>query len=199
MATMATVTARPCSACGRPRGAWRGPCSRRIERSGRAAGAKRRALRGPGSDDDEDEMGEALIEKLRAAEEEVKELVSEDAEDTEVWYLLGLCYVLNGENSKSKAALSKAKSIVETVAGSDASLIERIDNLLTHRAISESEKDRYWNPRWWTSGKKDEAASPEDGSAFKADSALNLPALSSRDPSKAKQQDSPAPRHCLEV
>ena len=118
----------------------------------------------------------------------LKSLVQEDAEDTEVWYLLGLSYVLIGDNDKSKVALNKAKTIVESVSGTDASLIERIDNLIEHRVISERDKDKYWNPRWWTGAGDQSAAQGVDGGAIEnaepegKETALSLPALNGRDP-----------------
>ncbi|QDZ25082.1 hypothetical protein A3770_15p76000 [Chloropicon primus] len=114
----------------------------------------------------------------------LKDLVSEDEEDTEVWYLLGLCYALTGDGTRSKAALTKAKSIIETVSGADASLIERIDKLNEHRVISEVDKDKYWNPRWWASKEEDKDAGKAN--LENGDEALTLIPLSEKDPSLAK-------------
>lgn len=113
----------------------------------------------------------------------LRDLVSEDEEDTEVWYLLGLCYVLTGDAARSKLALTKAKTIIETVSGADASLIERIDRLIEHRVISEVDKDKYWNPRWWTSGEEADAKTNlADKDAPNGDEALTLLPLSEKDP-----------------
>ena len=120
----------------------------------------------------------------------LKDLVAEDDEDTEVWYLLGLCYVLTGDGSRSKGALANAKRIIETVSGADASLIERIDKLAKHRVISETEKDEYWNPRWWAKSVKDAKGVAEGAKGEGADEALTLIPLSEKDPSQC--QEAPA-------
>ena len=114
----------------------------------------------------------------------LKDLVSEDEEDTEVWYLLGLCYVLTGDGTRSKSALTKAKEIIETVSGADASLIERIDKLMEHRVISEGDKDKYWNPRWWTSGVQEKGGEAKNENLGNGDETLTLLPVSEKDPSQ---------------
>ena len=69
------------------------------------------------------------------------------------------------------------------MSGADASLIERIDRLIEHRVISEVDKDKYWNPRWWTSGEEvDAKTSVADKDAPNGDEALTLLPLSEKDP-----------------
>ena len=127
------------------------------------------------------------LSKYDVAIDILKDLVSEDEEDTEVWYLLGLCYVLTGDGQKSKVALTKAKNIIETVSGADASLIERIEKLIEHRVISEADKDKYWNPRWWTpsADKENTTVNTKEDTNVPAngDEALTLLPLSEKDPS----------------
>lgn len=78
------------------------------------------------------------------------ELSSEDAEDTEMWYLLGMCFMLMSRPAACKQALTRAKKLLEEGSnGSDAALLNQIEALLQRRTISEAEKEQFWNPRWW--------------------------------------------------
>lgn len=78
------------------------------------------------------------------------ELSSEDGDDTEAWYLLGICFMLLSQPSACKKALKHAKKLLEEgMTGSDAALLKQIDVLLDRRTITEAEKGQFWNPRWW--------------------------------------------------
>ncbi|KAK3248532.1 hypothetical protein CYMTET_42005 [Cymbomonas tetramitiformis] len=97
----------------------------------------------------------------------LEDLVREDDEDTEVMYLLGLCYMLLHMPSKCRNALSKAKTLLERTRSADTGLMEQINGLLTRRSIRESEKEQFWNPRWWvkeSSGKGEGESSVDIGS-----------------------------------
>jgi tetratricopeptide (TPR) repeat protein len=90
------------------------------------------------------------LSQYELAEAVLVELVTEDAQDTEVWYLLGLSYLLLGQPRQCREALAEAKALLERGGThAEATLMEQIDNLLQRRAISEEEKTQFWNPRWW--------------------------------------------------
>lgn len=98
----------------------------------------------------------------------LEELVSEDDEDTEVMYLLGLCYMLLNFPKKCRDALLKARNLVERTRTGDTTLLEQINGLLERRTISESEKEHFWNPRWWVGSDraaKDDAFAQSVGNA----------------------------------
>lgn len=97
----------------------------------------------------------------------LEDLVKEDDEDTEVMYLLGLCYMLLHMPSKCRNALSKAKALLERTRSTDTGLMEQINGLLTRRTIRESEKEQFWNPRWWV---KEDSGEGEGESSVDIDS-----------------------------
>ena len=92
----------------------------------------------------------------------------------------------DGRRKPKQGALANAKRIIETVSGADASLIE-IDKLAKHRVISETEKDEYWNPRWWAKSDKDAKGAAEGAKGEGADEALTLILLSEKDPSQCQE------------
>jgi len=81
----------------------------------------------------------------------LKELSEEDNEDTEVLYLMGICYILLGKVELCGKVLKRAKDLLERGQGGNdsQSLLEQIDALLSRRSVSEDEKKAFWNPRWW--------------------------------------------------
>mmetsp|Transcript_16733 Transcript_16733/g.57111 ORF Transcript_16733/g.57111 Transcript_16733/m.57111 type:complete len:435 (+) Transcript_16733:345-1649(+) len=99
------------------------------------------------------EMGAALLEELAA----------EDDEDTEVWYLAGICYMMLGDAKACRAALLKAQELIESSGTGDAPLLGHIKELLERKSITEQEKLKFWNPRWWVrqDGRAQEADAPE--------------------------------------
>ena len=70
------------------------------------------------------------------------------------------------------------------MSGADASLIERIDKLMEHRVISEGDKDKYWNPRWWTSGVQEKGGDAKNENLGNGDETLTLLPVSEKDPSQ---------------
>lgn len=95
--------------------------------------------------------GRLLVElsQYHLANEVLEECAVDDPEDTEVFYLLGLCHIVRGKSEKGHIALKKAKSLLEVSGSSDGRLREQIDGLLHRDRISEAEKQKFWNPRWW--------------------------------------------------
>jgi len=89
------------------------------------------------------------LSQYEHAEGVLEDLVAEDEEDTEVWYLLGLCYLLLDKPAQSRTALSHAKGLLERTRTSNTHLMEQINCLLERRCITEEEKRSFWNPRWW--------------------------------------------------
>mmetsp|Transcript_37181 Transcript_37181/g.44942 ORF Transcript_37181/g.44942 Transcript_37181/m.44942 type:complete len:433 (-) Transcript_37181:1314-2612(-) len=81
----------------------------------------------------------------------LEDLAQEDSEDTEVMYLLGLCYMLLGDTKRCKQALQCAKGLLEKSRCADTSLMDQINGLLERQNITEEEKSKFWNPRWWVS------------------------------------------------
>lgn len=100
------------------------------------------------------------LSEYELAEKVLVELLGEDDQDTEVWYLLGLCYLLCNLPSKCREALSEAKSLLERARSTDTALMGQINSLLERRSITEEEKHIFWNPRWWISG--DGTAKPQN-------------------------------------
>lgn len=92
-----------------------------------------------------------LVELSQYADGEgiLEGLAREDPEDTEAWYLLGLCCMMNGEAKKAREALLVAKRLLEAHPRGDAALASQVALLLSRRTLSEEEKTRLWNPRWW--------------------------------------------------
>jgi len=99
----------------------------------------------------------------------LKELSEEDNEDTEVLYLMGICYILLGKVTQCSKALNRAKELLASGQGGNdsTSLLEQIDALLARRSVSEDEKRTFWNPRWWVQEESGKAgtANPEGGAA----------------------------------
>ena len=90
-------------------------------------------------------------------------LAAEDGEDTEVWYLLGLCCMLLGRPGRSRQALGAARELLlRAQAGTDTALLEQIEALLERPALSEEDKSTFWNPRWWvrSDGKAEGSPAP---------------------------------------
>lgn len=67
----------------------------------------------------------------------------------QVWYLLGLCYLLLDMPKKCREALLEAKQQLEQTRNLDTTLLNQINSLLERRSMTEEEKATYWNPRWW--------------------------------------------------
>ena len=95
--------------------------------------------------------GRLLVElsQYHLANDVLEECAVDDQEDTEVFYLLGLCHIVRGKKEQGHKALTKAKSLLEQSGASDGRLKEQIEGLLTRDRISEEEKQKFWNPRWW--------------------------------------------------
>jgi len=132
------------------------------------------------------------LSQYELAEGVLVELVSEDDQDTEVWYLLGLCCLLLGQPRKCREALTEAKTLLErSPHASEATLMEQISALLERRAISEQEKTQFWNPRWWINddGTADSSASAgsaaNDDAELRRDTVLSETSILLKTPSKA--------------
>ena len=95
--------------------------------------------------------GRLLVElsQYHLAHEVLEECASDDPEDTEVFYLLGLCHIVRGKTKEGRSALATARALLESSGDRDSRLREQIDSLLLRDRISEEEKQRFWNPRWW--------------------------------------------------
>mmetsp|Transcript_25220 Transcript_25220/g.34756 ORF Transcript_25220/g.34756 Transcript_25220/m.34756 type:complete len:441 (+) Transcript_25220:149-1471(+) len=89
------------------------------------------------------------LSQYEIAQGVLEELAREDDEDTEVLYLLGLCYLLENQPKQCRGVLSRAKRLLEANRDADHILIQQINELLERRSISEEEKTVFWNPRWW--------------------------------------------------
>jgi len=89
------------------------------------------------------------LSRYELAEQVLVELAAEDDQDTEVWYLLGLCYLLLDMPKKCREALLEAKQQLEQTRNLDTTLLNQINSLLERRSMTEEEKATYWNPRWW--------------------------------------------------
>jgi len=112
----------------------------------------------------------------------LNELTGEDNEDTEVWYLLGLCHMLRRNPKLCREALNRAKLLLEQSGSVDTHLLEQINSLLARRAVAESEKEKFWNPRWWLQGDyAARPAAPEDAKAG-VEFAVSLPAVAVKKP-----------------
>lgn len=79
----------------------------------------------------------------------LEELSREDGEDTEAWYLRGLCLMMLARGKEAREALLRARALVEENPTRDAGLTAQIDQLLARRALSQAEREAVWNPRWW--------------------------------------------------
>ena len=95
--------------------------------------------------------GRLLVElsQYHLAHEVLEECALDDPEDTEVWYLLGLCHAVRGKTDEAHAALQRAKDGLSASGIGESRLGEKIDVLLQRAQISEVEKAEFWNPRWW--------------------------------------------------
>jgi len=113
------------------------------------------------------------------------DLCCEDEEDTEAWYLLGMCHLLLSQPAECKKALNKAKKLLLDGAGNCGvdTLLEQIGKLLERRTISESEKELFWNPRWWVAAagkavqqpaKAMDRSASETGDLISSDATINL-------------------------
>lgn len=89
------------------------------------------------------------LSQYELAELVLVELIGEDDQDTEVWYLLGLCYLLCNMPKKCREALKEAKTLLQCNSDSNTTLMNQINSLLERRSIAEEEKHIFWNPRWW--------------------------------------------------
>ena len=96
----------------------------------------------------------------------LEDLCLEDAEDTEVWYLLGLCHAMRGGKGGKQAArtaLERAQGLLpEGERGS--ALGRQIAGLLARGEVRECDKDAFWSPRWWI-GDDGAVVSPGGGEA----------------------------------
>lgn len=123
------------------------------------------------------------LSQYEGAAEALEELCAEDEEDTEAWYLLGICLMLMCRTSACKTALEKAKQLLIDGCGNgsnDGALMDQIEALLQRRAISEEEKEQFWNPRWWvtSTGKAAEHIRRDNiGSDSEGDGQINSEAV----------------------
>ena len=126
------------------------------------------------------------LSQYDAAAAALDDLCCEDEEDTEAWYLLGMCHLLLSQPAECKKALNKAKKLLVDGAGNcgDDTLLEQIGKLLERRTISESEKELFWNPRWWVAAagkavllqqpKAMDRSNSETGELISSDAAIDL-------------------------
>eukprot|EP00240_Pyramimonas_obovata_P002346 CAMPEP_0118928592 /NCGR_PEP_ID=MMETSP1169-20130426/5818_1 /TAXON_ID=36882 /ORGANISM="Pyramimonas obovata, Strain CCMP722" /LENGTH=444 /DNA_ID=CAMNT_0006870619 /DNA_START=555 /DNA_END=1889 /DNA_ORIENTATION=- len=118
------------------------------------------------------------LSQYEHAEGVLEDLVMEDEEDTEVWYLLGLCYLLLHKPNKCRTALSQAKYLLERTRTSNTHLMEQINCLLERRCITEEEKKTFWNPRWWIHS--DGTASSQSGSRAESEVSSQVSGLTQK-------------------
>lgn len=81
-------------------------------------------------------------------------LTGEDPEDTEAWYLLGMCRMMLHRPREARDALLTARALLEENPARNGALMSQINQLLARRVLSEQEREGFWNPRGWLGGAK---------------------------------------------